>query len=46
MKGVLLYNLSGEKLKKIRVILLRLGMQGRVITPEEFSLPVGQLAGV
>ena len=46
MKGVLLYNISADKLKKIRVILLRLGLQGRVITPEEFSLPVGHLAGI
>ena len=46
MKGVLLYNISADKLKKIRVILLRLGLQGRVVTAEEFALPVGQLAGV
>ena len=46
MKGVLLYNISADKLKRIRVILLRLGLQGRVIRPEEFSLPVGQLAGI
>lgn len=46
MKGVLLYNISAEKLKKIRVILLRLGLTGRVVRPEEFALPVGQLAGL
>ena len=46
MKGLLLYNISADKLKKIRVILLRLGLQGRVVTPEEFMLPVGQLAGL
>lgn len=46
MKGVLLYNISADKLKKIRVILLRLGLQGRVVTAEEFTLPVGQLAGL
>jgi hypothetical protein len=46
MKGVLLYNISADKLKKIRVILLRLGLHGRVVTPEEFMLPVGQLAGI
>ena len=40
MKGLLLYNISADKLKKIRVILLRLGLQGRVVTPEEFLLPV------
>ena len=46
MKGVLLYNISAEKLKKIRVILLRLGLTGRVVRTEEFALPVGQLAGL
>ena len=46
LKGVLLYNISADKLKKIRVILLRLGLQGRVVMAEEFSLPVGQLAGL
>ena len=46
MKGVLLYNISADKLKKIRVILLRLGLQGRVVMAEEFSLPVSQLAGL
>lgn len=46
MKGVLLYNISADKLKKIRVILLRLGLQGRLVMEDEFALPVGQLAGV
>lgn len=46
MKGVLLYNLSREKLSKIRVILLRLGLQCRVVLPEEYALPVGILAGL
>ena len=45
MKGVLLYNISADKLKKIRVI-LQPQPQGLVVTEEEFALPVGQLAGV
>ncbi len=44
MKGVLLYNLSREKLSKIRVILLRLGLPARLVRPEEYALPVGALA--
>lgn len=46
MKGVLLYNISADKLKKIRVILLRLGLQGRLVMEDEFALPVGHLAGI
>lgn len=46
MKGVLLYNISGEKLRKIRVILIRLGLQGKIVSEEEFALPMGQLAGI
>ncbi len=46
MKGVLLYNISADKLKKIRVILLRLGLQGRLVMEDEFALPVGLLAGI
>ncbi len=46
MKGVLLYNIAADKLKKIRMILLRLGLQGRVVTAEDFAQPVGQLAGL
>ena len=45
MKGVLLYNLSKEKLSKIRFLLFKLGLEGRVVSPEEFHLPVGALAG-
>ena len=46
MKGVLLYNLSKEKLSKIRFLLFKLGLEGRVVSPEEFYLPVSTLAGV
>ena len=45
MKGVLLYNLSKEKLTKLRFLLFKLGLEGRVVSPEEFNLPVGVLAG-
>ena len=46
MKGVLLYQLSREKLLKIKVILLRLGLAAREVRPEEYGLPLGVLAGV
>ena len=46
VKHVLLYNLSGEKRKKVRVCLTRLGLRGRDVTEEEFGLPIGRLAGL
>ena len=46
MKGVLLYNISADKLKKIRVILLRLGLRAREVSPAEFDRPIGALAGL
>ena len=46
MKSVLLYNINADKLRKIRVILLKLGLQARVVQEEEFSMPVGTLAGI
>ena len=45
MRGVLLYNLPKEKLKKIRVILFKLGLEARVVHSQEYGLPVGTLAG-
>ena len=46
MKGVLLYNLPKEKLTKIRFVLLKLGLEGRVVSPEDYALPLGALAGI
>ena len=43
---VLCYNLQPEKLGKLRVLALRLGIGVRVVEPEKFGLPVGALAGV
>ena len=45
MAEVLLYNIAPEKLRKIRVALLRLGVQGRAVTPGEYGHPIGYLAG-
>ena len=43
---VLCYNLQPEKLGRLRVLALRLGIGVRVVEPERFGLPVGALAGV
>ena len=46
MALVLLYNLRGEKLRKIRVALLRQGLPGREVSPAEYGHPIGYLAGM
>lgn len=43
---VLCFHIQPEKLGRMRVLALRLGIRLRVVTPEEFGLPVGALAGV
>ena len=43
---VLCYNLQPEKLSRLRVLALRLGIGVRTVEPEKFGLPVGALAGV
>ena len=43
---VLCYNLQPERLGRIRVLALRLGIRIRIAASEEFALPVGALAGV
>ena len=43
---VLCCNLQPEKLGRLRVLALRLGIGVRVVEPEQFALPVGVLAGV
>ena len=45
MAQVLLFNIGGEKRKKLRFLLLRLGLEARDVPPEEFSLPIGTLCG-
>lgn len=46
MNGVLLYQIPKDKLKKIRFILLKLGLAAREVKPEEYALPLGVLAGL
>ncbi|MBR6114469.1 MAG: DUF3783 domain-containing protein [Oscillospiraceae bacterium] len=45
MAEVFLYNISGDKLKRIRTALIRLGIRGRQIVPAEYGHPIGYLAG-
>lgn len=46
MAEVFIYNVSGEKLRRIRVALTRQGIRGRLVTPEEYGHPTGYLAGL
>ena len=47
MALVLLYNLTyKEKFTLIRFALLKLGLPWREVKPEEYALPLGQLAGL
>ena len=43
---ILCYNIQPEKLGRIRVLCLQLGIRVRVAQPEEFAFPIGVLAGV
>ena len=43
---ILCYNIQPEKLGRMRVLCLRLGIRVRVAQPAEFALPIGVLAGV
>lgn len=43
---VLLYNLNNEKGRKIRFLLVRMGMRIRIVNPDEYGIPVGTLAGM
>ena len=47
MALVLLYNLTEkEKFAQIRFTLFKLGIPWREVSPEEYALPIGRLAGV
>ena len=47
MALVLLYNIpAGDKLRRIRVVLTRLGIPSRQVDPAEYGHPVGYLAGL
>ena len=46
MPTVLTYNLTGERATRIHMICLRLKLRVRAVSPEEYALPVGALAGM
>ena len=46
MPTVLTYNLSGERSSRLRLICLRLNLHVRVVSPSEYGLPIGALAGL
>ena len=46
MAEVFLYNIGGEKLRKIRTALIRLGLSGRTVSYSEYGHPIGFLAGI
>ncbi len=43
---VLLYNLNNEKGRKIRFLLVRMGIRIRVVEKEDYGKPLGVLAGM
>ena len=43
---VLLYNVSDEKSRKLRMLMVRMGMRFRVVDPSDYDKPVGVLAGI
>lgn len=43
---VLLYNISPEKLNKIRFVLIRMGVRNKIIAKEMYLQTIGYLAGI
>lgn len=43
---VLLYNVPDEKSRKLRMLMVRMGMRFRVVDPSDYDKPVGVLAGI
>ena len=46
MNNLLIYNIGAEKRRRIQTLAIRLGFRTRVVKPEEFALPLGQLAQI
>ena len=46
MSKVLLYNITGEKLSKIRIVSAMLGHEAIEVPPESFGHPLGYLLGL
>ena len=43
---VLLYNIPEEKSRKLRMLMVRMGMRFRIVDPADYDKPVGLLAGI
>lgn len=45
MAQVLLFNIRGDKLRRIRMLTFKLGLRCIEVAPEDFSRPLGMLCG-
>ena len=43
---VLLYNIPNDKSRKLRMLMVRMGMRFRVVDPTDYDKPIGLLAGI
>lgn len=43
---ILTFNISGEKLSKLRFLCMKLGLQQKSVSPEDFCQPIGALCGL
>ena len=43
---VLLYNIPDEKSRKLRMLMVRMGMRFKIVEPSDYGQPVGLLAGI
>ena len=43
---VLLYNMDNEKSRKLKMLMIRMGMRIRMVDKEDYGSPVGLLAGL
>lgn len=46
MSQLLLYNIPPQRLAKMRVIFLRLGLKASIVSPESWDKPIGSLLGL
>ena len=43
---VLVYNMNNDKGRKLRFLLVKLGIKIKVVSPDEYGMPIGILAGM
>ena len=44
--AILTFNIAGEKLAKLRFLCMKLGLQQKSVSPEDFCQPIGALCGL